>query len=131
MQMFPPWTRMNPAPVEGRWSEAAHAQFMLELAAMVSMLHNHPCVLVWVPFNEAWGQHDTVRVAQWLARRDPSRLVNAASGGNFWPVGHIADQHAYPHPDFPFDASRYDEHFVKVVGEYGGHGLAVALALEP
>ena len=126
MQMFPPWTRMDPSPVEGRWSEAAHAQFMEELEAMVRMLYNHPCVLVWVPFNEAWGQHDTVKVAQWLTRRDPSRLVNAASGGNFWPVGHMADQHSYPHPDFPFDASRYDEHFVKVVGEYGGHGLAVA-----
>ena len=126
MQMFPPWTRMQPAPVEAHWSEAAHAQFMAELGAMVTMLHNNPCVVVWVPFNEAWGQHDTVKVAQWLARRDPSRLVNAASGGNFWPVGHMADQHAYPHPDFPFDAPRYDELFVKVVGEYGGHGLAVA-----
>ena len=40
MQMFPPWTRMSPAPVEGRWSAAAHAQFMLELADMVTMLHN-------------------------------------------------------------------------------------------
>ena len=38
----------------------------------------------------------------------------------------MADQHAYPHPDFPFDAPRYDAHFVKVVGEYGGHGFAVA-----
>lgn len=46
----------------------------------------YPSIVVWVPFNEAWGQHRTVEVATWLTKRDPSRLVNAASGGNFWPV---------------------------------------------
>ena len=108
MQMFPPWTRLRhepPAvPTEAHWSAAAHAQFMAELEAMIGGLHNHPCIVVWVPFNEARGQHDTVQVAAWTRERDPTRLVNAASGGNFWPVGHIADEHSYPHPDFPFDA---------------------------
>jgi beta-galactosidase len=51
-------------------------------------------------------------------------LVNIASGGNFWPVADIADHHNYPHPDFPFEPERYDN-FVKVVGEFGGHGYPV------
>ena len=59
--------------------------------------------------------------------RDPSRLVNIASGGNFWPAGHIVDEHRYPHPGFPFELDtngRFDD-FIKVVGEFGGHGLPV------
>ncbi|NLF58706.1 MAG: hypothetical protein GX580_13810 [Candidatus Hydrogenedens sp.] len=65
-----------------------------------------------------------MEVGQWVARRDPSRLVNIASGGNFFPVGDIADAHAYPEPLFPFEPGRFDE-FIKVVGEFGGHGFPV------
>ncbi len=97
---------------------------MLELERMIDDLENHPCIVVWVPFNEAWGQHRTVEVGKWLAQRDPSRAVDVASGGNFWPVGDIADFHSYPHPSFPFDSKRFAD-FVKVVGEFGGHGLPV------
>ncbi len=43
---------------------------------------------------------------------------------NFWPIGDVVDEHSYPHPAFPFDNARYGE-YVKVVGEFGGHGLPV------
>ncbi|MCA9059651.1 MAG: glycoside hydrolase family 2, partial [Planctomycetaceae bacterium] len=45
-------------------------------------------------------------------------------GGNFWPVGHVADEHRYPHTGFPLDDTRFQD-FVKVVGEFGGHGWPV------
>ncbi len=67
------------------------------------------------------------RSGKWTVQRDPSRLVNIASGGNFWPVGDIVDAHRYPHPGFPFDqgkAGRFDD-FIKVMGEFGGHGYPV------
>jgi hypothetical protein len=57
-------------------------------------------------------------------KRDSTRGVNIASGGNFWPVGDIADMHSYPYPNFSFDESRFKD-YLKVVGEFGGHGLAV------
>ena len=120
----PPWTRLNPDPVDAQWSDENHAQYMHELAEMVDSLENHPSIVVWVPFNEAWGQHRTMEVGRWMQRRDPSRLVNIASGGNFWPVGDVVDHHSYPHPDFPFDEARFGD-FVKVVGEFGGHGLPI------
>ena len=47
----------------------------------------HPCIVVWVPFNEAWGQFDTEKVAAWTKAQDPSRLVDPASGGNFHHCG--------------------------------------------
>ncbi|WP_102408197.1 glycoside hydrolase family 2 protein [Parabacteroides bouchesdurhonensis] len=82
---------------------------------------SNPSVVVWVPFNEAWGQFDTEKVVEWTKSYDPSRLVNPASGGNHRPCGDILDLHNYPAPDmFLFDPQR-----VTVLGEYGGIGLPV------
>ena len=94
---------------------------------MISTLENHPSIVCWVPFNESWGQHRTMGVGKWTARRDPSRLVNIASGGNFWPIGDVVDAHSYPHPAFPFDqdAGGRFESYIKVMGEFGGHGYPV------
>ncbi|MFO1066180.1 MAG: glycoside hydrolase family 2 TIM barrel-domain containing protein [Pirellulales bacterium] len=121
----PAWTRLAPNPRDAEWSDEHHAQFMHEFEEMVSNLENHPCIVIWTPFNEAWGQHRTVETGKWIQQRDPTRLVNIASGGNFWPVGDIADEHQYPHPGFPFNKERYAD-YVKVVGEFGGHGLPIA-----
>lgn len=120
----PKWTRLAPNPEDADWPEVEHKQFMLELERMIDTLESHPSIVVWVPFNEAWGQHRTVDVGQWMVKRDPSRLVNIASGGNFWPVGDVIDHHQYPHPEYPFKEDR-DRGFIKVMGEFGGHGYPV------
>jgi hypothetical protein len=74
---------------------------------------------MWVPVNEGWGQHDTPRIVDSLARRDPTRLVNQASGWNDEHVGAVADAHRYPGPGVPApDATR-----AAVLGEFGGLGL--------
>ena len=80
-----------------------------------------PSVVVWVPFNEAWGQFETEQVVAFTQQYDPSRLVNQASGGNFRHVGDITDLHNYPQPDMYL----YDSARVNVLGEYGGIGLPV------
>lgn len=121
------WTFLKPDPVDAEWPDEHHVQFMLELARMINTLESHPSIVCWVPFNEAWGQHRTLEVGKWVVQRDPTRLVNIASGGNFWPVGDVVDAHRYPHPGFPFDqgqGGRFDG-FIKVVGEFGGHGYPV------
>ena len=123
----PPWTRLKPNPVDAQWPKQQHQQFMLELERMIATLENHPCIVSWIPFNERWGQHRTMEVGAWVVKRDPTRLINIASGGNFWPVGDVVDAHSYPHPEFPFAqgvGGRF-ERYVKVMGEFGGHGYAV------
>jgi beta-galactosidase/beta-glucuronidase len=120
----PKWTRMAPNPNDAEWSDAEHAQWMRELKAMMDSLDNHPSIVVWVPFNEAWGQHRTMEVGKWTSGYDRTRLVNIASGGNFWPAGDIADEHRYPDPGFPLRDERFKD-YVKVVGEFGGHGWPV------
>ena len=84
--------------------------------------YNFPCIVVWVPFNEAWGQFKTEEIVNWTMKYDPSRLVNTASGGNFHNVGHIMDMHNYPDPVMP-DPQLYGKDRVVVLGEYGGLGL--------
>ena len=120
----PRWVFMSDKPEDADWPDEHHAQYMLELERMMDTLKNSPSIVVWVPFNEAWGQHRSVEVGNWVAQRDPSRLVNIASGGNFFPVGDIADAHAYPNPRFPFESERFDA-FIQVVGEFGGHGFPI------
>jgi beta-galactosidase len=120
----PVWTKLAPNPDEEEWPKPQHDQFMKELSAMVNSLRNHPSIVMWVPFNERWGQHETVQVARAMENLDITRLLNIASGGNFFPVGDVADRHNYPEPMFPFEDRRLND-YVKVVGEFGGHGLVI------
>ena len=99
----PEWTRLKPNPETRDWPPAAHRQFMDELKGMIDSLYSHPSIVVWVPFNERWGQHQTKEVGRWTADYDKTRPVNIASGGNFFPAGDVVDHHQYPHPAFPFD----------------------------
>ncbi|MDQ0108921.1 beta-galactosidase/beta-glucuronidase [Chitinophaga terrae (ex Kim and Jung 2007)] len=95
-----------------------------EWNAIMEALHNYPSIVVWTPFNEAWGQFKTVEIAEWTMKKDPSRLVNTASGGNFYPVGQIIDLHNYPEPAMP-DPAVYGDKRAIVLGEYGGLGLPI------
>ncbi len=90
-----------------------------EWKAIIDNLYSYPCVAVWVPFNEAWGQFKSPEIAEWTKAYDPSRLVNPASGGNHYRAGDMLDMHSYPGPRvFMADPER-----VNVLGEYGGIGL--------
>ena len=100
-------------------SSASIANYYQEWKEIMDLCVSHPSVVVWAPFNEAWGQFDTEKVAEWTKNYDPSRLVNPASGGNHRACGDILDLHNYPGPSmFLFDPQR-----VTVLGEYGGIGL--------
>ncbi len=95
-----------------------------EWDAIINTLHNFPSIVVWVPFNEAWGQFKTVEITEWTMKKDPSRLVNSASGGNFFTTGHMIDLHNYPHPAMP-RPEVFGPKLLLVLGEFGGLGLPV------
>lgn len=96
--------------------------FNTEWTEIMQDLHNFTSIVVWVPFNEAWGQFKTKEIVEKTMQADPSRLVNSASGGNFEPVGHIMDLHNYPEPLMP-DPSLFGSKQILVLGEFGGLGL--------
>ncbi len=100
----------------------SEAIYRTEWNAIIESLFNYPCIVVWVPFNEAWGQFKTVEITKWTMQKDPSRLVNSASGGNFHQVGHILDMHNYPGPVMP-KPEIFGSTQALVLGEFGGLGL--------
>ena len=103
-------------------SDGAKATYYREWGDIIAQLRNHPCILVWVPFNEAWAQFDTPEVVEFTRTQDPSRLINSASGGNSYLCGDILDSHNYPTPIMKFRSGGKQ---IDVLGEYGGIGLAV------
>lgn len=103
-------------------SVASETIYRKEWKTIMDALYNFPSIVVWVPFNEAWGQFKTKEITEWTKKYDPSRLVNSASGGNFYPVGDILDIHHYPEPQMP-DPQYFGKNQVLVLGEFGGLGL--------
>jgi beta-galactosidase/beta-glucuronidase len=102
-------------------SPESEANYCKEWKEIIDYLYSYPSIAVWVPFNEAWGQFKTPSIAAWTKEYDPSRLVNPASGGNFYKTGDILDLHNYPAPEMYL----YDPERANVLGEYGGIGLAL------
>ena len=103
---------------------ASEEIYKTEWNEIMQDLHNFPCIVVWVPFNEAWGQFKTKEIVKQTMEKDPSRLVNTASGGNFEDVGPIIDLHNYPEPLMP-DPVLFGSKRILVLGEFGGLGLPV------
>lgn len=102
-------------------SEASEANYRKEWKEIIDALYSYPCIGIWTPFNECWGQFKTVEIADWTKKYDPTRLVDPASGGNHYPCGDMLDLHNYPQPHLDF----YDAQRATVLGEYGGIGMAV------
>jgi hypothetical protein len=103
-----------------RSAESAR-NFETELQALVEGRFNHPCIVMWVPYNEGWGQWDTCRIVDLIKSWDPTRLVNNASGWTDRRCGDVHDIHAYPGPAVP----RLEERRAVVLGEFGGLGMPV------
>lgn len=96
--------------------------FESELRAMIDSLYNHPSIIMWVVFNEGWGQYDTCRLNDWVGNLDPGRIINSSSGWVLKDCGDVYDIHTYD--SVPRTPPNRKSQAV-VVGEYGGIGYAV------
>jgi beta-galactosidase/beta-glucuronidase len=114
-------------PSAGNSTPELKQEFEKELRALVATHHNHPSIIMWVVFNEGWGQtreNDYAWPRSMVAlveKLDPSRLVNNASGWTDLKIGSVNDMHKYPGPGSP--APEADR--AVVLGEFGGLGLKV------
>lgn len=98
------------------------ANYYKEWGEIIGQLKKHPCIVSWIPFNEAWGQFDTKQAVEFTRQQDSTRLINAASGGNWIKgAGDILDSHSYPNPRMRI----LDSAMVNVLGEYGGIGRPI------
>jgi hypothetical protein len=96
-------------------------QFESELEKMISTHYNHPSIVMWIPFNEGWGQYDTRRIVDLIRILDSTRLINNTSGWQDRGAGDVLDIHHYPDPQCPAVLDGR----AAVLGEFGGLGFFV------
>jgi len=78
-----------------RRDERGRAQFVFEIREMINHLYNSPCVAMWVPFNEGWGQFDSKMVCDTIYKTDKSRIIDHASGAHDQFFGETSSKHVY------------------------------------
>lgn len=105
-----------------RASSQGRGEYMDELEEMVGQLFNAPSVVLWVPFNEGWGQFDSALVMERLRALDPTRPVDPASGWHDQGAGELRSLHVYFKP-FRFRRDRRGR--ALALSEFGGYNLRV------
>ena len=105
----------------GREDPENREEFRAELQDMVETLYNCPCIGVWTPFNESWGQFHAIRIAEWVKTLDPTRLVDHASGWFDQGGGDFQSRHVYVKPL----SARIPDDRILAVTEFGGYTMQV------
>ena len=106
----------------GRKDERGRAEFTEELREMVTELYNCPCIAMWVPFNEGWGQFDAEKNVAAILEIDATRTIDHASGWHDQGIGDFKSLHVY------FDDYRYapdKQGRCVILTEFGGYAFAV------
>ena len=106
----------------GRGDAAGRVQFESDLDETVQLLYNCVSLGLWVPFNEGWGQFDSLRITARLRELDNTRPIDHASGWNDQGGGDLKSRHIYFRPvKLKNDGKR-----VLALTEFGGYSLPVA-----
>ena len=99
------------------------ADYEREWKEIIANFRFFPSIIMWIPFNEAWGQFDTERIAALTKQLDPTRLVDNASGWDDKNCGDVIDVHKYPAP--AVEMRPPEEKRASILGEYGSIGFLV------
>jgi len=108
---------------EANKNDESKADYEREWKEIIENFQFFPCIIMWIPFNEGWGQFDTERIAALTKQLDPTRLVDNASGWDDKGGGDVIDVHKYPAPEV--EMREPEERRASVLGEYGSIGFLV------
>lgn len=107
----------------GRKSAKSRQQYYLEAKETLELLKNIPSIAAWVPFNEGWGQFDSLEVEKFVRSFDETRLIDLTSGYHDEGGGDFHSPHIY------FKKYRLKKDPLKrvqVLSEFGGYSLPVS-----
>ncbi|MDC7225332.1 MAG: glycoside hydrolase family 2 TIM barrel-domain containing protein [Spirochaetales bacterium] len=106
----------------GRIDPGQRILFERELEAMINHLGNHHSIIMWIPFNEAWGQFDSMRIADSVRAIDASRLIDPVSGWWDQGGGDFRSRHTY---SIKLKIPPIQDKRIYFISEYGGYNLQV------
>lgn len=106
----------------GRKNESQKQAYRKELAEMIDYLYNTPCIAMWVPFNEGWGQFDAKEAVQLIQQIDTTRTIDHASGWHDQGIGPFESRHIYFKP-YVYRKPRKKR--IAILSEFGGYNLAM------
>ena len=101
-----------------REKKEARDDYKRELGEMINQLYNVVSIFCWVPFNEGWGQFDSLKICNYVKSMDTSRVVDHASGWYDQKGGDIKSLHRYV---FPVTMPKLDNKRAFVITEFGGY----------
>ena len=106
----------------GRQSEESRERYRWELEETVKLLYNCPSIVMWVPFNEGWGQFDALEAVERIRALDGTRTIDHASGWHDQGGGDVYSRHVY------FRRFRYKKDRggrAAVLSEFGGYACGI------
>ena len=105
-----------------RTDAAGRAAYYTELEEMLRQLYSCPCIVMWVPFNEGWGQFDAAEAVRRIEVIDKTRTIDHASGWHDQKIGEIQSLHVYFYP-YRFRPDKLGR--AVVLSEFGGYQLPI------
>ena len=106
----------------GRRSEGSRLRYYEELEGTVKLLYNCPSIVMWVPFNEGWGQFDALEAVERIRALDSTRTIDHASGWHDQGGGDVFSRHVY-FRKFRFKRDRAGR--AAVLSEFGGYACGI------
>lgn len=97
-------------------------EYLQELEATVKHLYNCPCIAMWVPFNEGWGQFDSAQAVALIQTIDTSRTIDHASGWHDQHIGDFRSLHVY-FRSYRFKPDKLGR--AVLLSEFGGYSYPV------
>lgn len=97
-------------------------EFVSHTIETINLLRNVTSIAMWVPFNEAWGQFDSVKIGSMIEQMDNTRTVDYASGWLDQKKGNFKSLHVYFRP-YRFKKDKRNR--AVILTEFGGYGLAL------
>lgn len=91
-----------------------------EMEDTVKLLYNCPCIAVWVPFNEGWGQFDSAKAYSKIKELDATRIVDTTSGWHDLGSSDVISKHIY---FTPIKVKKGNRPYV--LSEFGGYSMKI------
>ena len=107
-----------------RLDEKGREEYYIDAERMINTLYNSVSICMWVPFNEGWGQFDSVKAAEFFREKDPTRVIDHASGWHDQGAGDVNSFHIY---FTPFFFPKYDKNDDRAIclTEFGGYSMSI------